>query len=526
MTTHKKRNLIERCFNKLMHFGSSDAMLSKASTTRERFVQSIPRDDGLVLEIGPFTKPALTGPNVRYADKLSAGEIKAEALRLGKDASQAPQKIHYTSDLSSIEDRFAAVYSSHCIEHTCDLIGHLQQIERVLTDRGQYFLVIPDKRFCFDYYKETSTIGSVIEAYERQHTDYDLKLWVDRTWIGTHADAKRHWKGDHGSQNKVDLARRIRIAINEYRQGYRLPTGPHVWCFTPESFAEIVSLLHELGYIKLRVIEIYPTRRNALEFYAVLGFDRVGPSIESPSPQGKKEAGRVDTTVNRRAGVNYHVLRQHIFEHSLLLMEGVLGRKGTLIDLGAGHCAFSLMARAMGWQATALDVRTARVPDLPEEIRFLHGDIDSDAWTASDYDLIVCLGVYYHLDQDMQHRLLKKCRGKPLIIDTHFANPKGLPTRYISALSETYEKNGETGADYREARHLSDEARKTADARASFDNPTSWWQTKESLLDTLHDYGWPHIWAFDHNQMAHVQRTFFVCYAANEKSKGVSGIRI
>jgi hypothetical protein len=184
------------------------------------------------------------------------------------------------------------------------------------------------------------------------------------------------------------------------------------------------------------------------------------------------------------------------------------------------------MAHAMGWQATALDVRTTRVPDLPKSIRFIHGDVDSNTWNAGDYDLIVCLGVYYHLDQDMQHRLLAKCQGKPMIIDTHFANPKGLPTRYKSALGTTYEKNGETGADYREAKHLDDEGRKTSDTRASFENQTSWWQTKESLLETLHNHGWPHIWTFDHNQMSFVQRTFFVCYTANEKGPGLSGIRI
>lgn len=245
-------------------------MLSQPSITRDQFIRSIPRD-GIQLEIGPFSSPALTGPNVRYADILSAEEIRAEAIRLGKDTSRVPHTIHYKSDLGQINDHFDAVYSSHCIEHTSDAVRHLRNVSRVLSKDGKYFLVIPDKRYCFDHFKETSTIGGLIDAYENGNSDYSLKLWVDRTWIGTHADAKRHWRGDHGAPNKTNLAQKIKAAITEYKNGYRFPTGTHVWCFTPDSFSEIISLLRELDYIDLRVLEIYPTRPNTLEFYAVLG---------------------------------------------------------------------------------------------------------------------------------------------------------------------------------------------------------------------------------------------------------------
>jgi hypothetical protein len=163
------------------------------------------------------------------------------------------------------------VYSSHCIEHTCDAVRHLQQVSKLLTKGGKYHLVIPDKRYCFDYFKETSTIGGLIDAYENGNSDYSLKLWIDRAWIGTHADARRHWNGDHGSQNKTGLAKKIKAAIKEYKSGYRLPGGTHVWCFTPASFSETMSLLRELGYIDLQLLELYPTRPNTLEFYTVLG---------------------------------------------------------------------------------------------------------------------------------------------------------------------------------------------------------------------------------------------------------------
>ncbi|TWG99877.1 hypothetical protein L598_001200000090 [Mesorhizobium sp. J18] len=234
----------------------------------------------------------------------------------------------------------------------------------------------------------------------------------------------------------------------------------------------------------------------------------------------------MNNDLSAKPSVVYHLLRQAVFEQSLIFMQGVLGKKGTLIDLGAGHCAFSRMAHAMGWKATALDVRKERVPDLPGEIGFIHGDINSMVWNPADYDVILCLGVYYHLDQNMQHRLLERCKGKPIIIDTHIANPPGMPTRYGRMLGETYEKNGEWGADYKEAPHLDDKARKETGLLASYDNPTSWWQTKDSLLQTLHQYGWPHVWTFDYDGLDFVQRTFFVCNTVDQSGTGLSGIRI
>lgn len=234
----------------------------------------------------------------------------------------------------------------------------------------------------------------------------------------------------------------------------------------------------------------------------------------------------LETKAKAKTGVHYHVLRQTLFEHSLLMMESVLGHKGSLIDLGAGHCKFSMMANAMNWQATALDARSARKPEnLPDSITYILGDVDSDVWRAENYDVILCLGLYYHLSQEMQHRLLRRCSGKPLILDTHFANPPGKEKSRYGPLGETYEKNGEVGADYIEPSQSNDAERKSSQLLASFENTTSWWQTPESLRLTLHQFGWPHIWTFNYLQEEFIQRTFFICYTADLTGTGASGIR-
>ncbi len=244
-----------------------------AGINRDQFVKSVPADVS-VLELGPFNGPTFTGERARYFDILSTEEIRAETERLGKDASRVPEKIHYVAretPLADIPERFGAVYSSHTIEHTLDAIRHIQDVAGLLDEGGRYYLVIPDKRYCFDHYKELTSIGAVIDAYETKAADYSLKLWIDRTTKSTHSVARRHWQGDHGELDKTKLAERVGKAIEEYKGGYRYAMSPHIWCFTPESFAEIVGVLYELGYIDVRLVDLHPTRENTLEFYAVLG---------------------------------------------------------------------------------------------------------------------------------------------------------------------------------------------------------------------------------------------------------------
>ena len=238
---------------------------------RGDFVATVPA--GPKLEIGPFTRPAFTGPDVRYFDVMSADEIRSEAVRYKSDATLAPKEIHYVARdiaLGDIPERFVAVYSSHTIEHTFDCIGHVNDVARCLPVGGRYYLVIPDKRYCFDYFKPTATIGRVIEAAEYRPTEYGMAVWVDRSIIGTHSTPARHWAGDHGELHKPDASARVAAAIREYKSGYRSPMGTHVWCFTPTRFAEIMTICHEIGYTGMKITDLYPTKRDTFEFYAVL----------------------------------------------------------------------------------------------------------------------------------------------------------------------------------------------------------------------------------------------------------------
>lgn len=161
----------------------------------------------------------------------------------------------------------------------------------------------------------------------------------------------------------------------------------------------------------------------------------------------------------------------------LLVFDAMLGLfpPGRLIDLGAGHGIFSVRASRKGWQVTAVDARTTRFPDDPS-VTWRHQDVrETD---LSGYDLILCLGLFYHLTLRDQLDLLARCSGTPLIIDTHLDVGKS-----DHVLSERQQVDGYEGRFYSEG---------AADTPlSSWGNELSFWPTPESFARMLAEHGYP-----------------------------------
>ena len=155
---------------------------------RECFIQLVPTQ-GLALEIGQFGNPALHGDHVRYADARSTEELKAVAKDYGMDPDRCPP-IHYVvteTPLEDIPERFASVFSSHCIEHQPDLVTHLRAVSSLLEEDGSYYLVCQDKRFCFNHLLPDTTIAYVPAVHGRPRfaklSIHDgFGLWLRAFW--------------------------------------------------------------------------------------------------------------------------------------------------------------------------------------------------------------------------------------------------------------------------------------------------------------------------------------------------------
>jgi len=253
-----------------IEYGETEGRRSNALAWRTDFVALIPPAAD-ALEIGPFNSPLLRGPNVRYFDRLTQADLieRARFLKMPAEGVPAIDFVSEACDLAVVDRTFDAVLSSHAIEHQPDLIAHLRAIERLLREGGRYFVLAPDKRYCFDHFFAPSTVAEVIQAHHERRTSHTLKSVLDAYALTTHNEPARHWANDHGTYME-NVESRIREGLTAFAEANGAYMDVHAWFFTPRSLRLLVLALQSLGYTSLELERIYPTRQNANEFWFVL----------------------------------------------------------------------------------------------------------------------------------------------------------------------------------------------------------------------------------------------------------------
>ena len=162
-------------------------------------------------------------------------------------------------------------------------------------------------------------------------------------------------------------------------------------------------------------------------------------------------------------------------------------KPGRMLDLGTGPGNFSLIAARLGWEVTAVDARTVRVPDpeaqkdperaeLIRSVEWVELDVREFPISDGEYDLICILGLMHHLGVDDHVRLLERCSGTLTLLDAR-TSPKVVDTEGPYAGRQRHEP-GET----REER--------VKVLTASWGNETSFHHTEESLLRLVRNCGY------------------------------------
>ena len=247
---------------------------NKNVVTRDELATKIldSRRGGEVLEIGPLNRPLINGEFMRYFDILATSDLRSRAASEGLDSNTVPE-IHYwhpNGSLAEVPDRFRNIVSSHCLEHQPDLIKHLNEVSNLLIDNeSRYWVIIPDKRYCFDALIPESSIIEIVRASLEMRISPTLFKVIEHRALTTHNDSIRHWLGDHG-ENTIDLKLKWERAVNEFESAQGNYIDVHCWQFTPESFVSTIQSLLALHLIEFELEEIFSTPVNSLEFCAVL----------------------------------------------------------------------------------------------------------------------------------------------------------------------------------------------------------------------------------------------------------------
>jgi hypothetical protein len=112
---------------------------------------------------------------------------------------------------------------------------HLKDVSNLLNPGGLYFILMPDKRYCFDCFIPESTIADVLCAHLEHRTIHSAKSVLEHRILTSHNDPARHWDGDHIDPRYDQRKLRAEYGLRELetRQGEYIDV--HAWQFTPES---------------------------------------------------------------------------------------------------------------------------------------------------------------------------------------------------------------------------------------------------------------------------------------------------
>ncbi len=231
---------------------------------------------GIGIEIGPGFKPIAPkkeGFKVEIIDYLSREQLIAKY----KDEHtnlESIEEVDYVwhgesyADLTGKTKYYDWIIASHVIEHTPDLIDFLNNCDAILKDDGVLYLVVPDKRYCFDHFRPITGISKIIDCHLQQATintpgtavEYFLNVVSKEGHLGWNANTPGDYTFIHSLESAVDG---MGLVINENKN-----FGLHSWCFVPHSFRLIVHDLYSLGFIALQEVDFSPT--EGCEFFVSL----------------------------------------------------------------------------------------------------------------------------------------------------------------------------------------------------------------------------------------------------------------
>jgi hypothetical protein len=252
--------------------GRASGAIGSPAAHRAGFLQALPRHADII-EIKPSTKPAILGPNVKYFDLYNKNDLIDRARQTGSPIEN-PVDIDFVSPADELhilpEYSFDFMFSSHEIQRSPDLVRHLIDASRTLRSVGWYFLIIPDKRYCFDHFLEVSSLEDVIRAHEERRTSHAVRSIFQHHALTTHSDPIAHWRDWHEDPNASEFRDRAIRAMRVADEARGKCLDINAWQFTPESFRKIIDELGDRKLIDFRIERVYDTVWSQYEFMVVL----------------------------------------------------------------------------------------------------------------------------------------------------------------------------------------------------------------------------------------------------------------
>ena len=233
---------------------------------------------GKGLEYGPLHRTLLPKPafDVIYADYADRDFLVAHyAGNVNVDPNLIPDIDIVTRGLPITE--FVAeqsldyVVASHVMEHVPDLLGWLESNLRILKPGGRLAVAFPDRRYCFDIKRRSSTVSEIMAAYLEKRTRPSFSQICDHFWNVCKVLPAECWQGKTTAENAEYIHDRKHI-VPLLKSKLDSPdyTDCHCWVFIDSEFLDTLDAVRTLANPKFDVVSFYPTQPGTLEFYATL----------------------------------------------------------------------------------------------------------------------------------------------------------------------------------------------------------------------------------------------------------------
>lgn len=245
-----------------------------------------------ILEVGPSHNPVApkaAGWQSFVLDHASQADLR-EKFRTFDVKHDRIEPVDFVWTGGTIHDAvpvdqhgtFDACIASHVLEHLPDPVGFFHSLDRLLAADGVVSLALPDKRFCFDYFRPLTLAPAWIEAFEHKSTRHSRRTVLEfAAYMTSNAD-QYAWgqldKMEVRLRGEIEPAKRNADAAGQL--DFEAYVDCHAWCFTPSSFELLLLELGTLGLIGFRIAKLFPT--EGCEFIVSLrkGRDDHGAGLE------------------------------------------------------------------------------------------------------------------------------------------------------------------------------------------------------------------------------------------------------
>jgi 2-polyprenyl-3-methyl-5-hydroxy-6-metoxy-1,4-benzoquinol methylase len=228
------------------------------------------------LEIGPSYNPILPkkeGYNVVVLDHEDQNGLREKYAKSPAVDVTNIEPVDVVWSSGTLGDaiaghKFDSIVASHVIEHAPDFIQFLQDCHGALTDAGMLFLIVPDKRYCFDLFQPVSDTAKILGDHLIRRTRHSFESFYRYSMIVTQ-DGRGDWS-QHATKAirfmNADPKQSIDNAKRSFINSDYVDT--HENYFTPLSLMMILDELRYLGELDFCVDVL--TRSRGCEFLVVL----------------------------------------------------------------------------------------------------------------------------------------------------------------------------------------------------------------------------------------------------------------